>query len=187
MTAENKSAGAVQQFFKEHKIGKTLRQSNFTKQKGFACNDLLRFLVMLVFTGKNLFRYLQSDAETAPFKKDSVYRFLNDCHYNWRRFLLLVSSQIIRTRILPLTDEKRVNVFIIDDSLFSRSRSKTVELLARVWDHVDKRYVRGLRMLTLGWSDGNTFIPLAFSLLSSEKEPNRLRGMDDSVDKRTDS
>jgi hypothetical protein len=35
MTAENKSANAVQQFFKEHKIGKALRQSNFAKQKGF--------------------------------------------------------------------------------------------------------------------------------------------------------
>ena len=146
MTAENKPANAVGNFFKEHKIGKALRQSNFTKQKGFSCNDLLRFLVTLVFTGKNPFRYLQSDTDNAsPFKKDAIYRFLNDCHYNWRRFLLLVSSQIIRTHILPLTDEKRVNVFIIDDSLFSRSRSKAVELLAKVWDHVDSRYVRGFR------------------------------------------
>jgi hypothetical protein len=29
-------------------------------------------------------------------------------------------------------------------------------------------------MLTLGWSDGNTFLPWAFSLLSSEKESSRL-------------
>lgn len=116
MTAENKSAGAVQQFFKEHKIGKSLRRSNFSKQKGFPCNDLLQFLVMLAFTGKNLYRYLQSDADNVPFAKDSIYRFLDDCHYNWRRFLLLVSSQIIRTHIAPLTSEKRVNVFIVDDS-----------------------------------------------------------------------
>lgn len=40
---------------------------------------------------------------------------------------------------------------------FSRSRSKAVELLARVYDHVEHKYVRGFRMLTLGWSDGNTF------------------------------
>ncbi len=185
MTAENKSANAVGNFFKEQKIGQALRQSNFSKQKGFPCKDLLQFLVMLVFTGKNLWRYLDSDAENAPFQKDAIYRLLNDCHYNWRRFLLLVSSQIIHNRIVPLTDEKRVNVFIVDDSLFSRSRSKTVELLARVFDHVSNRYVRGFRMLTLGWSDGNTFLPLAFSLLSSEKESNRLRGAKSSIDKRT--
>ncbi len=40
-------------------------------------------------------------------------------------------------------------------------------------------------MLTLGWSDGNTFLPLAFSLLSSEKEANRLQGVSNSLDKRT--
>lgn len=71
-------------FFKQ-KIGQALRQSNFQKQKGFPCKDLLQFLVLLVFTGKNLRRYLDSDAGTALFQKDAVYRFLNDCHYNWRR------------------------------------------------------------------------------------------------------
>jgi len=29
-------------------------------------------------------------------------------------------------------------------------------------------------MLTLGWSDGNSFIPLCFSLLSSEKSENKI-------------
>jgi hypothetical protein len=182
--AANKSANYVANFFKEHKIGQVLKKSNFFKQKGIPCKDLLQFLVTLVFMGKNLWRYLDSEAGNAPFQKDSIYRFLNNCYYNWRKFLLLLSSQIIQNRIVPLTDEKRVNVFIIDDSLFSRSRSKTVELLARVYDHVEHKYVRGFRMLTLGWSDGNTFLPLAFSLLSSEKESNRLQGMS-AVDKRT--
>jgi hypothetical protein len=27
-------------------------------------------------------------------------------------------------------------------------------LLARVYDHVEKKYRRGFRMLTIGWSDG---------------------------------
>jgi hypothetical protein len=184
-TAENKSASHVENFFKEHMLGQTLKKSNFTKQKGFACKDLLQFLVSLVFMGKNLWRYLDSDNGAFPFQKDAVYRFLNNCCYNWRKLLLLLGSQIIQTRIVPLTDEKRVNVFIIDDSLFSRSRSKAVELLARVYDHVEHKYVRGFRMLTLGWSDGNTFLPLAFSLLSSENEANRLQGVNSSVDKRT--
>ena len=185
MAAENNSASYVARFFKEHKIGQMLKQSNFTKQKGFSCKDLLQFLTALVFMGKNLWRYLNSDSDDAPFQKDTAYRFLNNCHHNWRRLLLPLSSQIIRSRIVPLTDEKRANVFIVDDSLYSRSRSKAVELLARVFDHVSNRYVRGFRMLTLGWSDGNTFLPLSFSLLSSEKESNRLQGMNAALDKRT--
>jgi len=59
----------------------------------------------------------------------------------------------------PLTSEDRADVLIVDDSLYSRNRSKKVELLARVYDHAAHRFVRGFRMLTLGWSDGNSFVP----------------------------
>lgn len=66
----------------------------------------------------------------------------------------------------PLTSEDRVNVLIIDDSLFSRNRSKHVELRIK--------YLKDFRLLTPGWSDVNTFLPLAFTLLCSEKKENRI-------------
>lgn len=53
---------------------------------------------------------------------------------------------------------------IVDDSLFSRSRSKRVELLARVFDHVTHRYMRGFRLLVVGWSDGNALSIIINSL-----------------------
>ena len=134
----------------------------------------------IIFTVKDELKQSSSDG----FGKDTVYRFLNSPRHNWRRFLLLLSASVIQ-RISRLTSDNRVDVLIVDDSLFSRSRSKKVELLARVYDHVSHKFVRGFRMLTLGWSDGNSFVPLAFSLLSSENERNRLRGIEDSIDKRT--
>ncbi len=39
-------------------------------------------------------------------------------------------------------------------------------------------------MLTLGWSDGTTFIPVAFSHLSSRKAKNRIQEMRETLDKR---
>ena len=63
----------------------------------------------------------------------------------------------------------------IDDSMFSRNCSKKVELLARVYDHVSHSYVKGFRMLTLGWSDGNTFLPLSHCLLSFASNKNQLQ------------
>ena len=57
--------------------------------------------------------------------------------------------------------------------------------MAKVFDHVDRKYKKGFRMLTAAWSDGNTLIPLAFSLLSSEKEENRIREANASIDKRS--
>jgi hypothetical protein len=140
---------------------------------------------MLVFTGKNLYRILHTgDNQELP-SKNSVYRFLNSTSYNWRKFLNSLSSMIIKDSVSILTSVERVKVLIFDDSLFSRNRSKAVELLARVFDHTENRYMRGFRLLTLGWSDGNTFLPLSFSLLSSENEKNRLNGINTSIDKRT--
>ncbi|WP_367302963.1 MULTISPECIES: transposase [Clostridium] len=141
-------------------------------------------MFLLVFTGKNLFRTLDSKNTETSFAKDTVYRFLNSTHFNWRKFLLLLSSSIIKNDIESLTSKDRVNVLIVDDSFYSRTRSKSVELLAKVFDHVDCKYKKGFRMLNLGWSDGNTFLPLAFTLLSSEKEKNRMCPINPTTDKR---
>jgi hypothetical protein len=173
----------IDKFFHNYKIGYILKQCNFRK-KGFSCIKILKFIFMLVFTGKNLFRTLDSQNST-EFSKDTVYRFLNSSNFNWRKFLLLLTSSIIKNFVNPLTSEERVNVLIVDDSLYSRSRSKSVELLARVKDHISGKYVKGFRLLTLGWSDGNTFLPLAFTLLSSVNEQNRLCAENETIDKRT--
>jgi hypothetical protein len=61
----------------------------------------------------------------------------------------------------------------------------TVELLSRVHDHTVNRFVKGFRMLTLGWSDGHTFVPIDFSLLSSAKKENRYTEASVRMDKRT--
>jgi hypothetical protein len=63
-------------FFTKYEIGKTLRYSNFQKAKGFSCLDLFKFIFLLVFSGKNLYRTLQSEVNSGRPEKDTVYRFL---------------------------------------------------------------------------------------------------------------
>ena len=109
---------------------------------------------------------------------------MNSSSINWRKFTLQLASAVIG-KIEPLTHEKRRNVLIIDDSLFSRARSKKVELLAKVFDHVEHKYTKGFRMLTLGWSDGNSFLPLSQCLLSSTERENRLQEASASIDARS--
>ena len=89
---------------------------------------------------------------------------------NWMRFTTILASRIINNAILPLDSEDRANVLIIDDSMFERNRSKKVELLAKVYDHAKHKYRFGFRMLTLGWSDGSTFLPVNSILLSTENK-----------------
>jgi hypothetical protein len=44
------------------------------------------------------------------------------------------------------------------------------------------RFYKGFRMLTLGWSDGQTFMPIDFSLLSSKA--SSINGINEEIDKR---
>jgi hypothetical protein len=60
-----------------------------------------------------------------------------------------------------------------------------VELLSRVFDHNTNTYIKGFRMLTLGWSDGNSFLGLDFALLSSANKNNRFTEITKRLDKRT--
>lgn len=118
---------------------------------------------MSMLTGRNI----------PTFAKDTVYRFMKMLLINWIRFTSVLCSRIIRDAILPLNDKDRVNVLIIDDSMFERNHSKKVELLAKVYDHAKHAYRYGFRMLTLGWSDGSTFLPVNSVLLTSEKKNKR--------------
>lgn len=175
----------IDSFFVNQRIALLLKQSNIAKKFGISPVVVMRFIFSLVFTGKNLYRYLQTPESVSDIGKDTVYRFLNSTTANWRKFLHLLSAAVIREQIQPLTSAKTPKVFIVDDSLYDRNRSKKVELLSRVYDHNANRFMCGFRMLTLGWSDGTTCLPVSFSLLSSTKEKNRLFPMRDDIDKRT--
>ena len=54
--------------------------------------------------------------------------------------------------------------------------------MARFHDHAKQCYYKGFRMLTLGWSDGHSFLPVDFALLSSTK--SKLQEASEDVDKR---
>lgn len=170
--------------FRELEIVKHLRKAGITKKFGFTTSYLFQLVFCLIFHHKSWFTLLNSKKGDRYPAKDSVYRFLNHSKFAWRRFLTYLSVHAIQ-KVEQLTDTKRPKVFIIDDSMFDRNRSKKVELLARCMDHfsLTKRFYKGFRMLTLGWSDGFTFMPLDFTLLSSKKA--QINGISENIDKRS--
>lgn len=169
---------------KELQIGKLLRRSNISKNCGFSAFEVFQFLLLLVFQGKNLFRFLNSKHKDQAVSKNTYYRFLNETSYNWGKFLLLLAVKVT-TAFHSLTRPERVNVLILDDSVIKRNRSKSVELLARVYDHVEHKCQKGFTLLTLGWSDGYSFIPTGFNMLSSANKSNRYNEISDAVDHRS--
>lgn len=177
---QNKFSKAIS----ELQIGKLLRRSNITKNCGISAYEVFQFLLLLVFQGKNLFRFLNSKHKDQAVSKNTYYRFLNEPSYNWRKFLLLLSARVI-SAFDRLTRPERVKVLILDDSVIKRNRSKKVELLARVYDHVEHKFQKGFTLLTLGWSDGYSFVPVGFNLLSSASKNNRYQEMADTIDRRS--
>ena len=156
---------------RELHIGTMLRKANITKSCGISAYEVFQFLLLLVFQGKNLFRFLNSKRKDQAVSKNTYYRFLNDTSFNWTKFLLLLAAKVTGM-FSALTRPERVKVLVLDDSVIKRNRSKAVELLARVYDHVEHKYQKGFTMLTLGWSDGYSFVPVGFNLLSSAKKSN---------------
>ena len=170
--------------FSELEIAKHLRKAGINKKFGFSAFYLFQLVFCLIFHHKSWFNLLQSKKGDQYPAKDSVYRFMNHSKFAWRRFLIFFSASTIQ-KVSILTDTKRPKALIIDDSMFDRNRSKKVELLARCMDHssLTKRFYKGFRMLTLGWSDGFSFMPLDFTLLSSKN--SQINGISGDIDKRS--
>ena len=144
---------AISSFFSKFKIGKLLRKCNAQKEKGVPVLDIFKYKLCNVFA------------------KNTYYRFLNNPRINWLRFTTMLSKAVADT-VEPLTEDDRINAFVVDDSLFERTSCKMTELGSRVFDHVSMRFRKGFRLMALGWTDGNTFLPINSCLLASSKESN---------------
>ena len=175
----------MQKFFSTYHIGQILRQANACKLTGVPAIKIVLFVFVMTFSGNSMYMKMKLHPEDASFGKDTFYRFMKSCHTNWRKFTSLLCYRIIKQTIEPLTGEDRLNVLIIDDSIYSRARSKKVELLAKVFDHARHIYIYGFRMLTLCWSDGNTVLPVSHCLLSTENARNRIQEASAKVDARS--
>ena len=175
---------SIKRFFTRFHVSSALKASNAYKKKGVPVMEIFQYLFLLIFSNRSMYMNLITGRNTPDFAKDTVYRFMKMIQINWIRFTTILSARIIRDAIFPLDSEERANVFIIDDSMFERNRSKKAELLAKVYDHAKHKYLFGFRMLTLGWSDGSSFLPVNSILLSTENRKNRINEATE-VDKRT--
>ena len=162
---------AISCFFHTFAIGKLLRKCNAQKEKGVPVLDIFKYKLCNVFSDRSMYMQQKTGSFRESFSKNTFYRFLNDPKINWLRFTTLLSKRVADT-VEPLTDADRVNAFIVDDSLFERTSCKKTELGSRVFDHVSMKYRKGYRLMTLGWTDGNTFLPVSSSLLASSKASN---------------
>ncbi|MFN2925935.1 transposase [Lachnospiraceae bacterium YH-ros2228] len=162
---------AISSFFTRFGVGNLLRKCNAQKEKGVPVLQIFKYKLCNVFSDRSMYMQQKTGSYKESFSKNTFYRFLNGQKTNWLRFTTLLSKAVVDA-VEPLTDKDRVNAFVIDDSLFERTSCKKTELGSRVFDHTSMRYTKGYRLMTLGWTDGNTFLPINSCLLASSKDSN---------------
>jgi hypothetical protein len=155
-------------FYKTVSLKEALVRYCKNKQQGATVFDVFCTLFTLVFRLRNFWRCSTCGKDAPSFGLDTVYRFLNSPFHNWRGFLSCLAAKAIAF-LIPLTSTKERKIFIVDDSVYDKSRSKKLELLSKIYDHVEQKFVRGFRMLTLAHTDGVSLIPMDFALLGSKK------------------
>ncbi len=173
----------ISSFMKDFKVGTLLHANGIRKLRGVSPLTLFTVIFSLPFEGVNFSQGIVRNPNLG-FKKDAAYDFLKNPKHNWRKFMLSLAAIVVRF-FDALTSEGREKVLIFDDSTYDRSRSKMVELLAWIYDHNSGRNLKGFKLLTLGWSDGNSFLPLDFILCSSANEETRVQGITKELDKRS--
>lgn len=168
---------AISSFFSTFGIGNLLHKCNAQKEKGVPVIDIFKYKLCNVFADRSMYMQQKTGSFKESFSKNTFYRFLNSPKTNWLRFTTLLSKKVADA-VEPLTSEDRVNAFVVDDSLFERTSCKQTELGSRVFDHISMKYCKGFRLMTLGWTDGNTFLPVNSCLLASSKERNLIGPVD---------
>ena len=183
-TDEKNVSRSIANFLAAYGIISLLSQCGGSKLKGIPVKELFAYTLTNAFRMGSFYMQQKLGNVRENFSKNTYYRFIMSPRTNWLRFTTLLSERIINRHIRPLTSETWDDCFVIDDSLYERAGYKRTELASRVFDHVSMRYKAGFRLLTLGWTDGCTFLPITYSLLASSDNEKVLapRGK---IDKRT--
>ena len=131
---------SISQFFRRFELNKILNNCGIRKEKGLAGWDILLCLISKIFTDKSI-SALEEEGNL-PCGKSSLFRFLDNPRFFWRKAILLFSLNILFLFIKPAAGVKNelFEVLIVDDTLYPRKRSKKVELLSRRHDHNSKQY-----------------------------------------------
>ena len=166
---EKDTKSLISSFTKLIGLGVLSKKVNFKRHSLIDLTAILVWMIKARFARKSLVRF----DEPAAFTSRTGRNVLNDGRINWQKLICLAAAKLISS-LRPVIDHRRRLALIVDDTLMSRTFSTKTELLARVFDHNKKEYLTGYRDLTVGWSDGNTFLPVNFALMSSKNAKNMI-------------
>jgi hypothetical protein len=144
-----------------------LKIFDFLKCKGLAVSSILSILLILPFYGiATISELMKCGLKKLDFegKKDVFYDIKNNEFIDWRKLLLLHVKRfryLIKNNINLISN--KITALIFDDTTIEKS-GKKIEKVCLVNDHVTRRFILGYKLLVCGFWDGESFIPIDFSL-----------------------
>ena len=114
----------MQVFFRRYQVGRILRAANAYKFRGIPFLSIFLLAFRMVFQQRSAYTQMHLQSTALPFGKDTFYRFMNSCRIHWRRFTTELAAAIIHATLAPLTQADRINVLILDDSIYHRNHRK---------------------------------------------------------------
>ena len=159
-------------------FSKTCKSLNPLKVRGYSFKGIFSILICLPFVNADSINGMMNSVLSNHIKarKDSFYRLKNNPGICWRMILWLFASKFIKVSQKPCSVDKGSKCMIFDDSTLAKT-GQYIEKVSRVWDHVANGAILGYKLLTMGYWDGTSFIPVDFSL-HREKEKIRINHMD---------
>lgn len=178
--AEHDTKNIISAFIHLIGLGRLSKRINFKRHSTIPLTAVITWLFEAIFSRRSLYRAQPS----RWFSSRTARNILNDGRINWQKLLCLVAIKMILI-LTPFIDQRRRLALIVDDTLIEWAYSTKTELLAKIYDHDQHRYSTGYRNLTIGWSDGNTFLPVNCALMSTRKKTNLVGSKSSITDQRT--
>ena len=177
---EKDTKSLISSFTKLIGLGDLSKKVNFKRHSLVSLLMVITWMIKARFARKSLYRCQRAKNFTAKTGRN----VLNDGRINWQKLVCLAAVKLISV-LKPVIDRRRRLALIVDDTLMARSCSKKTELLAKVYDHDKHEFLTGYRGLTVGWSDGNTFLPVNFALMPTKKKENMIGNQPVTTDQRS--
>jgi len=164
---------------KEFKLSYINNLFSKVKSKGLDGAKIFETLFVIRFLDlKNVQQLMNSGySKETPKRKDVYYDFLKNGNIDWRRILSLFSKQFFKI-VEEKGDDSGSNTpkcLIIDDTQLDKT-GKTMEFIGKVFNHCSHKYELGMKVLTLGFWDSKSFVPMDFSIHNEPGKKN-IRGL----------
>jgi hypothetical protein len=165
---DNKTGMCLEDTIGFFDIRRIFGQFESIKQSGIRVTRIMTtLLVMLFYRSRNIYSYFSRQYGNQIEKegsKNPYYDMLGNEDVPWRVILYLFARRYLSLMSrLGEHSNQVIRALIFDDSPLEKTGWK-IEGVSKIHDHVTGRYILGYKLLVSGYWDGNSFIPIDFSL-----------------------